>query len=80
MTDVVFLESVASRLAQHERLCRCLADTGWSNVELHLFIVGHTGVLYLDKVQSPALLEIKYPLRSAASRRRRCGRGLQLRL
>ena len=46
-------------LVQHERLCRCLADAGWPNIELHLFSVGHTGAMGLDN--APALLELGVP-------------------
>ena len=58
-TDFALVDRVASKTAQHERLCRCLADAGWSNVELHLFIVGHTGVMGWDNAQ--ALLDLGVP-------------------
>ena len=50
---------VDSKTAQHERLCRNLAEAGWSNVQLHLFIVGHTGVMGLDIAQT--LLDLGVP-------------------
>ena len=58
-TDFALVDRVASKKAQHARLCRCLADAGWSNVEFHLFIVGHTGVMGLDNAQ--ALLDLGVP-------------------
>ena len=58
-TDFALVDRVASKTAQHERLCRCLADAGWSNVEFHLFVVGHTGVMGLDNAQ--ALLDLGVP-------------------
>ena len=58
-TDFALVDRVASKTAQHARLCRCLAEAGWSNVGLHLFIVGHTGVMGLDNAQ--ALLDLGVP-------------------
>ena len=58
-TDFALVDRVAFQTTQHERLCRCLAEAGWSNVELHLFIVGHTGVMCLDNAQ--ALLDLGVP-------------------
>ena len=58
-TDFALVDRVASETAQHERLCGCLADAGWSNVKLHLFIVGHTGVMGWGNAQ--ALLGLEVP-------------------
>ena len=56
-TDFALEDRVAFKTAQHEQLCRCLADAGWSNVDFHLFIVGHTGVMGLDNAR--ALLDLE---------------------
>ena len=58
-TDFAPVDRVASKTAQHERLCRNLAEAGWSTVKLHLFFVGHTGVVGLDNAQ--ALLDLGVP-------------------
>ena len=58
-TDFALVDRVASKIRQHDRLCRCPADAGRSNVELHLLVVGHTSVMGLDNVQ--ALLELGVP-------------------
>ena len=53
------LDGVVSNTAQHERLCGCLADAGWSNIALHLVVVGHTSGMGLDNAQ--ALLDLGIP-------------------
>ena len=55
-TDFALVDRVASKTAQHKQLCKCLAHAGRWNVKLHLFIVGHTGIIYLDSAK--ALLDL----------------------
>ena len=58
-TSLALMDTVVGKTAQHKRLGRCLADAGWSNAELHHFIVGHTGVMGMDNAQ--ALLDLGVP-------------------
>ena len=52
------MDRVAAKAAQHERLCRCLVVAGWSNAELHLFLVNHIGVMALDNAQALLVLGV----------------------
>ena len=69
------VDRVVSKTAQHDRLCRCLADAGWSNLELHLLIVGHR---HHGFGQCPSATGLgSTPFASAASLGGHCRHGLQ---
>ena len=58
-TDFALMDRLVAKTAQHAALCRCLAAAGWTDVVLHVFIVGHTGVMGMDNAQ--ALLDLGVP-------------------
>ena len=59
IADVALMDRLVAKTAQHAALCRCLAAAGWTDVVLHVFIVGHTGVMGMDNAQ--ALLDLGVP-------------------
>ena len=47
-TDFALDAKVAAKSRQHQQLCQLLHDAGWRDVVLHIFVVGHTGVMGND--------------------------------
>ena len=47
-TDFALVARVAAMSRQHQQLCQLLHDAGWHDVVLHIFVVGHTGVMGND--------------------------------
>ena len=47
-TDFALVARVAAKSRQHQQLCHLLHDAGWHDDVLHIFVVGHTGVMGND--------------------------------
>ena len=47
-TDFALVARFAAKSRQRQQLCQLLHDAGWRDVVLHIFVVGHTGVMGND--------------------------------
>ena len=47
-TDFALADRVAMKTRQHQQLCSLLREAGWHDVVLHIFVIGHTGVMGND--------------------------------
>ena len=44
-SDCALQDRVAVKRRQHAHLCQALTQQGWRDVRLHIFVIGHTGVM-----------------------------------